>query len=393
MLMKTHEFRLQPDHSINPQDYLPETHQALSDHNYLYLNDPQAYFQRLEQAQHLTTRDGRPYLLFGGQDSSTTDLIIAQLPFANRLHPANTAEELAGYATKTSEKLPKNIKPNSSSQALKHFLTHTAILGVSEARDSEGRHIPLAVVTSPSADFGQPALTKSQRGAMKRGDLEPYAEAMADIAEEQDAGNVHLSGYSFGAAVATRASRIKSNFTVKSLTIGEPSTHRKRSIFRVMGDYTVLDMFNGSSGHKNLEKTPDTGWLQDAQLARSDLARNGDGSWLDNMYANGNIRTNLQIARALGKPTLESTLHEILADKIPTTLFVANDSLMTRGILEDLIPSLDTACETLRTPDLLQLLTVRPIGAVAAKHIVGEIPALYADYLARGIKHAYTTVK
>lgn len=393
--MLTHEYLLKPDHSADEAGYLPETIHALRCHNNVYAKNPSSYFNDLDAAMRFSETDHRPYLYFKSPQDSDTDLVIVQVPFANRVHPANSASEITEYVLSDAEKLPKGIKPNSFSQAIKHHLAYTALAGINEAKDNDGRSPALAVITSPSADFHQPRLSRSQRKQVRHGDLEHYAYAIADIAEELGAERLHISGYSFGAGVAARSARIQGNFDVKSLTIGEPANFKNRSLLKVIGDYTILnDVFNKTSGDPELKKVPDTGWLQDGPQARKDIARNGDGAWADSLYGNGNVRTNLQIARALGRAELLNDLQHHNG-KLPLTLMTAQDSLMTKGIdgefteqLIDLYSSFGEDCRA--HSDKLQLLNVRPLGAVAAKHIVGEIPMLYADYLARGIKHGYS---
>lgn len=391
--MISHEYSLKQDHTIDHEDYLEQTLAALECHDYWYKRNSEDYFQDIENAKRVTN-DGQPYLHFKHSTDSSTDAVIAFVPFANRIIPANTPQEIATYATSDQEKLPEGIKPNSHNQAVKHHLSYTAIAGLPEVKDEQGRSPSLIVISSPSMDY-RPNLTPEDNKALRSGDLEPFARTSAKIAEELNLNNLHITGYSFGAAVAARAaSVVQKNFDIKSLALGEPTTFKKRSLLRIMGDYTVLDAFNGTSGDKTLEKAPNTDWLQDGPQALRDIDRNGNGGWLENMYGNGNFQTNLRIARALGKSTLLEALKP--SRHLPTTLFYASDSLMTKGI-ETIFSDLENMHAEKsqdwysRASDDLQLIKVRPLGAVAAKHIVGEIPMLYADYMARSVKHGYTT--
>ncbi len=146
-----------------------EVAELLERENAAYEADKAGYFEELATAVCAPVTPGGPkYAVIREQGSSEHTAMVFTLPFCNPLTPDFTSGGAAAYALKTGNK--KGFDSNTTNNLIKHGFTFDVMkaLGV---RDSEGKTIPIVIVSADSADYNPYSnhnLNRKQKKALKK---------------------------------------------------------------------------------------------------------------------------------------------------------------------------------------------------------------------------------
>lgn len=165
-----------------------------------YLLSPLEHFKTVSEAMRPPiTPDSPPYAIFEDEDSSRDTALVVALPFASSIVP-DISPELTVTALR--DKRPK-IDSNEWHNGEKHY-TLFRIMKALGIRDTEGRTIPVIALASPSKDW-RPHFSPEQKAKLRDSDFAPFAGYIQEILDYEGIGQVHIGGYSMGAAIPNRA--------------------------------------------------------------------------------------------------------------------------------------------------------------------------------------------
>lgn len=373
-----HDYYFMEDCRVKTECLLPETIESLEKTNAEYSSDRAFYIRETyDSIQH--TQEGLPFAYFRKDGDSQTDAVLIINPFGTPIAPRHSVEMMAEYVSdRKAEKKPESIEPNDANKLLQaRFLKDSMDrLGFT---DSEGRYLPLVVMSSPSKDHKSP-LSKNERQIVATGDFSPFAKRALETVTSLGYGRIYAAGYSMGSIAANVVGSAEAHNVdiLAGCYIGDAPNFKDRFIKRPVPLSLLLPFMFDSVG------SPYKGdWINDGPEPRIDIARNGEsydaiGHW----FGNGNLAVNLATGIGLSRNRLKDTLKFMNNKNIPTAISWSESRLM-KGFYDFVKGEQAAVC--LAAKGLLNLSRARQ-----APHISGENQVFLTDVMLRAMKFAQT---
>lgn len=384
--MRTHpNYFFGPDHQVELGDLLDATlitHERLDGPNY----DLPAVYKQLEQSIGYTERHVPRLLIKDAEDSSETDVILLQTPYANRVTPVGSADDVRNYINGDTS-IATRINSNSWNMATKHYFLHE-VLKTAGICDVEGKTLPIMVLPSPSGDHNR-KYNHVCNAQIRSGDFSPYALDSLDAVREAGYGRIQLIGYSLGAMFARSVVEKASfkNLDVSNVTMVEPTL--VNGLWKTIKAYTNIgDRQPSPDPIATTDEQKVGSWIDGSPKLITNLTGTRSG-WINNILSAP--KNNLDLLLGLTKP---EKFRDFIRNGIgkqpgqtnglmPVTLAYSAYSRMSVGF-EKLITE-SPALATLKKLQLLQILKADGHNAIKDQHGFGEHHLYYVDVMARGI--------
>lgn len=362
------------DSRIEPEGLLPETIEALERYDHIYAADTLSYFEALNSSVWTHNQDngdvfrgvrkvksGTVLGRIGQTGDSADEAVIWHSAIGQSVVPRSTPEEMDEHA----ECQDGNGADSNSWNKLIFADFSYFLLKSAGVRDAKGDPLTVSILPSPSID----RRVKSTRHASA---LYQLATGIEDYCWAKRHKVLHLGGVSLGAAVSAEFARLNTDFDIESAFFGEVPNFKDRKLSELAKAYFTDGKEIDIRGS----------WTEDGPWPRSESRKDGEKSHMVRQLAgNGNIRTNLRLARELSTSGFESALSKLNNNLTPITLEYGDTSQVTEGFSDFVYTNED--CLELSRDGLLQV-----IRAESAPHIHSEHIVATADALLRSIKFA-----
>ncbi len=365
-------------------DLPDEVAELLERENAAYEADKSGYFQELADAVREPVTPGGPkYAVIREPGSSEHTAMVFTLPFCNPLKPDFTSGGAAAQTLKAGNK--KGFDSNTANNLIKHGFTFDVMkaLGV---RDSEGKTVPIVIVSADSADYN-PKLTRKQKKDRKNGDLSIYADNAEAVLEHEGYGRVHVGGYSQGASVGHAMLARSTNLDVVSATLAEMTSYKDRPTGELAKNY-LLDQPapKNESGIKSEGK-----WTESGPESRRELESIQNRAMIT-MAQTIALKGAWRTALALKHGTMQADLIMAVKERggvFPLTIGWNGTSSITHDIEDRLIrPYPNEALDPFRDARMLRLTKAIGHEAAGAPHLAGESPLYYALLMGQSVAWA-----